>query len=100
MKYSTLFVALVAVLGLSACDKPTVVNVPATPVAVPGPAGPQGDTGAQGATGTPGDTGTQGATGTQGDTGSPGYDGAKGDTGKTVGGTILVVPPPAPAQQK
>jgi len=93
MKYSTLFVALVTVLGLSACEKPTVVNVPATPVAVPGPAGPQG------ATGTPGDTGTQGATGTQGDTGSPGYDGAKGDTGKTGGGTIVVVPP-APAEQK
>jgi len=100
MKYSTLFVALVTVLGLSACDKPTVVNVPATPVAVPGPAGPQGATGSQGATGTPGDTGTQGATGTQGDTGSPGYDGAKGDTGKTGGSTIVVVPPPAPAEQK
>ena len=32
MKYSTLLVALVTVFGLSACDKPTVVNVPAAPV--------------------------------------------------------------------
>ncbi len=29
MKYSTLFIAPATVLSLSACDKPTVVNVPA-----------------------------------------------------------------------
>lgn len=54
---------LVALLTLAACDRPTVVNVPATPapVAVPGPAGATGATGA---------TGTQGATGNTGDTGS------------------------------
>ncbi|MBT9613583.1 MAG: collagen-like protein [Burkholderiales bacterium] len=92
MKYSTLFVALVTVLGLSACDRPTVVNVPATPVAVPGPAGPQG------ATGTQGDTGTQGATGYQGDTGKTGATGTQGDTGKTGGDTIVIVP--VPAEQK
>jgi len=89
MKYSTLLVALVTVLGLSACDKPTVVNVPAATVAVPGPAGPQGDTGTQGATG---DTGS---TGNTGNTGATGYDGAKGDTGKTGGDTIVIVPAPA-----
>jgi hypothetical protein len=92
MKYSTLLVALVTVLGLSACDKPTVVNVPAATVAVPGPAGPQGDTGTQGATGIQGDTGS---TGNTGNTGATGYDGAKGDTGKTGGDTIVIVPAPA-----
>ncbi|MDP1646237.1 MAG: hypothetical protein Q8K35_08140 [Thiobacillus sp.] len=89
MKYSTVFVALVTVLGLSACDRPTVVNVPAAPVAVPGPAGPQGAAGAQGATGIQGDTGNTGATG---------YDGIKGDTGKTGGDTIVIVPAPAEQQ--
>lgn len=56
MKNSTLILALLATLTLAACDrKPTVVNVPATPVAVPGPAGPQGATGSEGATGKSGD---------------------------------------------
>jgi len=72
MLISALFVAL----SLSACDKPTVVNVPAAPVAVPGPAGA---------------TGATGATGTQGDTGT------KGDTGKSGDGTTVIVVPPAPA---
>ncbi len=98
MNYSILFVALVAVFGLSACEKPTVVNVPATPAAVPGPAGPQGATGTQGDTGTQGATGTQGETGTQGATGSTGFEGAKGDTGKTGGDTIVIVP--APTEQR
>ena len=89
MKYSTLLVALVTVLGLSACDKPTVVNVPAATVAVPGPAGPQVDTGTQGA------TDETGSTGNTGNTGATGYDGAKGDTGKTGGDTIVIVPAPA-----
>ena len=65
---------LIAALSLAACEKPTVVNVPATPVAVPGPAGPQGATGDQGA------TGTQGATGKSGD-----------------GTTVIVMPPAASA---
>lgn len=44
---------LAATLALSACDRPTVVNVPPAPapVAVPGPAGPTGATGSQGAAG-------------------------------------------------
>ena len=71
MSRSILILAAVAALSLAACDKPTVVNVPATPVAVPGPAGPQG------------------ATGSTGDTGS------KGDTGKTGNGTTVVVVQPA-----
>lgn len=56
--------ALLTAVALGACDRqPTVVTVPATPVVVPGPAGPAGATGA---------TGSQGATGDQGATGKPG----------------------------
>jgi len=72
-----LMAALFAMLSLAACEKPTVVNVPATPVAVPGPAGSTGATGSQGA------TGTQGASGSQGETGKPGE------------GTTVIVNPPA-----
>ena len=84
--------AVVAVMGLAACDRATVI-VPGTPVAVPGPAGPQGATGSQGAGGA---TGNTGATGNQGNQGN---DGNKGDTGKTGagGGTaVIVVPAEAP----
>jgi len=68
MKYSILFVALMATLGLSACEK-TVV----TPAASTGPAGPTG------------------ATGSTGSSGSTGASGSKGETGKT-GDTVVVVP--------
>lgn len=95
MKYSILFASLITVFGLSACDKPTVVNVPATPASVPGPAGPQGATGTQGETGTKGATGTQGYEGAQGDTGKTG---TQGETGKTGGDTVIVVP--VPSEQK
>ena len=89
MKYSLLFVSLITVFGLSACDKPaTVVNVP-TPVAVPGPPGPQGETGKPGTTGTQGYEGAQGATGK---TGTQGYEGAQGEAGKTGGDTVIIVP--------
>lgn len=75
MNRSMLLAALLAAVTLAACDKqPTVVNVPATAVAVPGPAGPQGATGSQG---------------------NQGNDGSKGDTGKTGDGTTLIVVPPA-----
>jgi len=67
MNHTLLISALLATLSLAACDKPTVVNVPATPVAVPGPAGPQGETGSQGATGYQGNEGIQGETGKTGD---------------------------------
>ena len=77
---SLLVSTLFAVLSLSACDKPTVVNVPAAPAAVPGPPGPQGATGSQG------ETGYQGATGTQGETGK---------TGDAT--TVIVLPPEAAA---
>lgn len=78
MKSSILISAVLATLSLAACDKPTVVNVPAAPVAVPvavpGPAGPQGATG------------------------NTGSDGMKGDTGKPgESTTVIVTPPPAPA---
>jgi hypothetical protein len=104
MKYSILFASLITVFGLSACDKPTVVNVPATQVAVPGPAGPQGKTGTPGTAGSQGETGTQGAPGskgyegTKGDPGTQGDEGAQGETGKTGGNTVIVVP--VPAEQK
>jgi len=77
MKYSMMLVGLLTVLGLSACEKPTVINNPPTPVAVPGPAGPSGAPGAPG---------------------SPGYDGAKGDPGRPGGDSVIVVP--VPAEQK
>ncbi|MHB1145792.1 MAG: hypothetical protein ACYCZS_12925 [Thiobacillus sp.] len=80
MNYTLLISALLATLSLAACDKPTVVNVPATPVAVPGPAGPQGETGSQGATGYQGNEGVQGETGKTGD-----------------GTTVIVVPAEAAA---
>ena len=61
MKHTILISALLATLGLAACDRPTVVNVPTpvavpTPVPVPGPAGPTGAPGSTGAPGKPGDT--------------------------------------------
>lgn len=59
---------LLAALSLCACQRPTVINVPA-PEAVPGPAGATGATGA---------TGEQGRTGT---------------TGEST--TVIVMPPAA-----
>jgi hypothetical protein len=70
---------LLAAGALAACDRPTVVNVPATPTTVTVP-GPAGATGATGATGTTGASGGQGATGATGDTGT---------------GTTVIVTPPA-----
>ena len=96
MNTTLLMTALLATLTLAACDKPTVVNVPGTPVAVPGPAGPQGETGSQGATGYQGNTGSQGETGSTGATGYQGSEGVQGETGATGktgdGTTVIVVP--------
>jgi len=96
MNTTLLMTALLATLTLAACDNPTVVNVPATPVAVPGPAGPQGETGSQGATGYQGNTGSQGETGNTGATGYQGSEGVQGETGATGktgdGTTVIVVP--------
>jgi hypothetical protein len=80
MNRSLLVSTLFAVLSLSACDKPTVVNVPATPAAVPGPPGPQGVTGSQG------EMGSQGMAGSQGEAGKPGD-----------ANTVIVLPPDAAA---
>ena len=93
MKYSMLFAALIATLGLSACDYWRPAATPAV-VVVPGPAvpGPTGATGATGATGSTGDTGSRGSTGNTGATGFTGDTGATGDTGKTGGGTVVIVP--------
>ena len=91
MNRSIVISGLLGVLSLAACDKtPTVINVPATTVAVPGPAGPQG------ATGSPGETGFQGATGSQGETGYQGATGTQGATGKPGETTTVIVTPPAP----
>jgi len=65
---------LIALLGLAACDQPTVVNAPA------GPAGPAGAKGAQG---------------NQGETGAQGYTGNKGEAGKSGDSTTVIVTPPA-----
>ena len=71
----TLLAALLAVVGLTACEKTesTTVNPPATtvvetpvaapavvPVPVPGPAGAPGEPGKDGAAGTPGEPGKDG----------------------------------------
>jgi Collagen triple helix repeat (20 copies) len=101
MKYSILVAAVLAAGALTACQKPSVVVVPATTAAATGPAGPQGaagdagTAGSAGATGATGSMGTDGAKGDSGNTGKPGTDGAKGDTGKTGGDTVVIVPPPA-----
>lgn len=79
MNHSILLTALLATLGLAACDRPTMVAVP-VPVAVPGPAGPQGATGETGNTGNTGYTGATGSTGA---------------TGKTGDGTTVIVVAPA-----
>jgi hypothetical protein len=71
MNHALSITTLLAALCLAACDKPTVVNVPAAPAAAPGPAGPAAATGATGATG---------ETGKSGDS-----------------ATIIVTPPPASA---
>ena len=71
MKPILLSITLLSLLSLSACDRPTVVNVPPATVAVPGPAGP---------------TGATGATGNTGSTGRPGD-----------GTTVIVIPPAASA---
>lgn len=86
MKISLLTASMIALLTLSACDKPTVVNVPADTVAVPGPAGPAGASGA---------TGQSGATGDSGATGQTGKTGAQGETG---GDTTVIITPETPAQ--
>ena len=69
MNKTLLISALFAAFAITACDKPTVVNVP-VPVATPGPPG------APGATGSPG---------------SPGAPGRPGE------GTTVIVTPPASA---
>ena len=76
MRYTLLISAVIATLGLVACERNTVATPTPPTVVVPGPAGPVGPTGA---------TGTQGATGNQGTT---------GDTGT---GTTIIVAPPASA---
>jgi Collagen triple helix repeat (20 copies) len=90
MNRSTVLFTLIGVAALSACDRPTVVNVPPPPtVVVPGPPGAPGATGSTGSQGTQGVEGNQGAQGTQGTQGKP------GDST-----TVIVMPPasaPAPA---
>lgn len=94
MNHTLLIGALLAVAGLTACDRPVVVTPPGPAVNVPGPAGP---TGATGATGNQGNQGYQGSVGTPGATGSQGSDGVKGDPGRTGSGSTVIVMPPASA---
>lgn len=75
MKNSLLLASLLLSLGLSACEKPTVVNVPPPAAPVAGPAGPAGPSGVAGPQGASGAVGEQGAT------------------------TVIVVTPPASAVQ-
>lgn len=89
MNRTMLFSMLLATTGLAACESPTVVAVPATQVAVPGPTGA---TGAPGATGDQGAHGSQGYEGAQGNEGAQGTEGEKGDTG--TGTTVIVEPAP------
>ena len=79
MNKLVLSLAWLGALGLSACDRPNQINVPVSPVVVPGPAGPPG------------------ATGNTGATGSPGATGSAGETGKPGEGTTVIVKPPASA---
>ncbi len=79
----TLLAALLAIAGLTACEKTTVNPAPTVvtptvevPVAVPGPAVPVPVPGPAGAPGAPG---------------APGAEGAKGADGKP-GDTVIVVP--------
>jgi Collagen triple helix repeat (20 copies) len=89
MNQSIPLAAMLALLGVSACDRPTVV-VPAA-AAQPGPPGPAGPAGPQGDTGYQGNQGNQGTDGVQGATGDTGKAGKTGD-----GTTVIVVPPPEP----
>ena len=82
--------SIIGLLSLTACDKPTVVNVPGETVVVPGPAGPAG------ATGNTGNTGSTGNTGETGDTGRTGNTGSTGATGETGGDTTIIVAPAEP----
>ena len=82
--------SIIGLLSLTACDKPTVVNVPGETVVVPGPAGPAG------ATGNTGNTGNTGSTGDTGDTGRTGNTGSTGATGETGGDTTIIVAPAEP----
>jgi hypothetical protein len=75
MNHSILMLALVATLGLAACDnRPDVINVPPPAAGPPGPAGPPGQ---------------------MGQPGQPGATGASGPAGD--GTTVIVVPPTASA---
>jgi hypothetical protein len=91
MNKSISLAAVLALLGVSACDRPTVVVPAATQPGPPGPAGPAGPQG---------ETGYQGNQGNQGNQGTEGVQGATGDTGKAGktgdGTTVIVVPPPDP----
>jgi hypothetical protein len=87
MNQYILITLMLATLGLAACDKPTVVNVP-PPESIPGPAGEQGVQGNQG------DTGVRGIPGNDGRQGYQGESGVQGDTGEAgEDSTVIVMPP-------
>jgi len=92
MKFSTLLSVLLVTIGLTACEQHKTPDTVVVPVAVPGPAGPQGAPGEKGSQGPQGEAGSAGP---QGEAGSAGPEGKPGESG----GTTVVVPPPAPANQ-
>ena len=106
MNRSILMLALVAALGLSACERQpdrrhrSRPGCRARPRRSAGRTRCQGNTGYTGQTGAQGETGYTGQTGAQGDTGytgQPGETGQTGETGKTgPGTTVIVEPSPAP----
>lgn len=99
MKKRMLFLAIVAMLGvsLSSC---AVIDGSSAPIVgekgdkgdtgETGPQGPQGETGETGPTGPQGDTGPQGPQGDTGPTGPQGDKGDKGDDGETAWSNTIV----------
>jgi hypothetical protein len=84
MNYSLIVLAALSLIGLSACEKPTIVNAPADTIVVPVP-GPTGEKGPPGASG---DDGIQRVPGKGGDAG------IQGEQGEPSGDTQIEIVPP------
>ncbi len=77
------FLAVLALVLITACTGPTGVPGEPGPTGPQGPAGPQGPTGPTGPEGAPGPTGPEGAPGPTGPEGAPGPTGPEGAPGPT-----------------
>lgn len=94
MKMTSLFIALLIGVSLSACDKTTADKTPETivlPVPIAGPAGAKGDTGEVGEKGS---TGRSGDEGIEGKPSKAGDEGIQGEPSKPENDTNIVIPPP------